>query len=77
MMSDDAQKKASMIMIKIGKGELGMSAEKDGASQEYMDGILEDAAMIFIDAMKSEDPKEVAMSLKNFIMACESGEDEY
>ena len=77
MMSDDAKKKASMIMISIGKGDIPMKNEKDGAEGEYMDTILEDAAAEFMDAMKMEDPKEVAYALKNFISACKySGDDD-
>ncbi|PJF38478.1 MAG: hypothetical protein CUN55_17165 [Phototrophicales bacterium] len=75
MMSDDAQKKASMIMVKIGKGEVGVGAEIGGAEQDQMSGVLEDAAMELIDAIKGEDPKEVAYALKNFIMCCGYDED--
>lgn len=77
ILSDDAQKKASMVMIKIGNGEAMLPAEKMGAEQDYMDDMMIEAGAEVMDAIKSDDAESFAYALKNFIMACEYSNDDY
>lgn len=76
ILSDDAQKKASMMIIKIGGGEQMMPAEKMGAEQEYMDDMMVECAAEIMDAIKSDDEAAFAMALKNFIMCCKYNYDD-
>lgn len=76
ILSDDAQKKGSMVMIKIGESEVPLPPMKPGLDQEYMDPMMVEAASEVLDAMKQDAPEDFAVALKNFIMACEYGYDD-
>lgn len=76
ILSDDAQKKGSMVMIKIGSGEIPMPLGKPGLEQDYMDPMMVEAGAEVLDAIKADNAEEFALALKNFIMACEYSYDD-